>query len=116
MIWSVISSSEVHRDAKIAEGTQFPHLNGVVVHQGAEIAPRCMIMQQVTLGQTGTSGAPKVGEGVYIGAGARVLGDISIGDNARIGANAVVLKDVPANATAVGVPAVWKLRERSESN
>lgn len=64
-----------------------------------------MIMQQVTIGQTAASLGPKIGMNVYIGAGAKVLGEVTIGDGAQIGANAVVLIDVPANCTAVGVPA-----------
>ncbi len=69
-------------------------------------------MQQVTLGQTGDSGAPTVEEDAYIGAGAKVIGEITIGARARIGANAVVLKDVPPDATAVGVPARIILRDQ----
>lgn len=64
-----------------------------------------MIMQQVTIGQTAQAGAPIIEAGVYVGAGAKILGNIKIGENARIGANAVVLVDVPPNATAIGVPA-----------
>jgi serine O-acetyltransferase len=62
-------------------------------------------MQQVTLGQVATAGAPTVCRGAFIGAGAKVLGPIRIGEGARIGANAVVLTDVPDGATAVGIPA-----------
>lgn len=105
MFWTVISGSDVHRDARIDASVRFPHLSGVVIHQDAVIGAGCMIMQQVTLGQTGSSGAPRLGRNVYVGAGAKVLGDIHIDDGARIGANAVVLSDVPAGATAVGVPA-----------
>ncbi len=104
-LWSVLSGSDISRDARIAASTSFPHLTGVVIHQDAVVGGDCMIMQQVTLGQTATDGAPTVERGTYIGAGAKVLGRIRIGQNARIGANAVVLQDVPDNATAVGVPA-----------
>ena len=65
-----------------------------------------MVMQQVTIGQLSNPGAPKIGSGVYIGAGAKVLGAITVGDGAVIGANAVVLCDVPSGYTAVGIPAV----------
>ena len=64
-----------------------------------------MIMQQVTIGQLADGRVPVIGNGVYIGAGAKILGGIVINDNAVIGANAVVLIDVPAGKTAVGVPA-----------
>ena len=67
-----------------------------------------MIMQQVTIGQLSDGAVPIIGNGVYIGAGAKVLGGITVGDNAKIGANAVVLINVPAGKTAVGVPAIIK--------
>lgn len=105
MFWTIISGSDIHRDATIDASVRFPHLTGVVIHQDTVIAEGCMIMQQVTLGQTASPGAPRLGRNVYVGAGAKVLGDILVSDNARIGANAVVLSDVPENATAVGVPA-----------
>ena len=105
MVWTVISASDVSRDAQIAPGTRFPHLTGVVVHQDAVIGEGCMIMQQVTLGQMAEAGAPRLEAGVYVGAGAKILGGVRIGRKARIGANAVVLADVPEDATAVGVPA-----------
>ena len=83
-----------------------PHPNGVVIHPAVRIGPNCMIFQQVTLGVGGPlDGAPQVGGHVDIGAGAKLLGGIVIGDHARIGANAVVLDHVPADCTAVGIPA-----------
>ena len=107
----VTCHSDIDRNARIHPTVRFPHLNGVVLHADAQVDENCMIMQQVTLGQTAETGAPHVHAGAYIGAGAKVLGDISIGKNARIGANAVVLESVPDNATAVGVPArVTKVR------
>lgn len=81
-----------------------PHPNGIVIHPDSEIGPNCFILQQVTLAVSGNS-APRLGGNVLVGSGAKLLGGIWIGDNARIGANAVVLGDVPAGATAVGVPA-----------
>ena len=62
-------------------------------------------MQQVTIGMIGDGEVPTIGNGVYIGAGAKIIGKVSVGDGARIGANAVVTKDVPSGYTAVGVPA-----------
>lgn len=103
--WSVVTGSDIHRDATIAATVSFPHLTGVVIHQDSVIEDGCMIMQQVTLGQTARSGAPFVAQGAYIGAGAKVLGQVRIGRKAQVGANAVVLQDVPDNTTAVGVPA-----------
>lgn len=109
--WSFLTASDIHRDATIAVSVKMPHPNGIVIHQHTVIKDDCMIMQQVTLGQTAEDGAPTLERGVYVGAGAKVLGKIRLGENARIGANAVVLEDVPANCTAVGVPA--KIIKRS---
>lgn len=106
VMWSLLSASDVSREAKIDVSTRIPHPVGVVIHARAVIEPDCLIMQHVTLGQRGKAqGAPVIGKGAYIGAGARILGEIRIGAGARIGANAVVLSDVPDGATAVGVPA-----------
>lgn len=110
MFWTVISASDIHRDARIDASARFPHLTGVVIHRDAVVGRDCLIMQQVTLGQGAENGAPVLEEGVYIGTGAKVLGAITIGAGARIGANAVVLEDVPPGTTAVGVPAVIKTR------
>ena len=74
-----------------------------------------MIFQQATLA-VGSDGAPRLGGNVLVGSGAKLLGGIRIGDNAQIGANAVVLDDVPAGATAVGVPARLILRQEGRAN
>jgi serine O-acetyltransferase len=85
------------------------HQNAIVVHGYAVIGDDCIIRHGVTLGNRRLDApfeAPRLGARVSVGAGAQVLGAVSIGDDVRIGANAVVLDDVPAGATAVGVPAV----------
>ncbi len=82
-----------------------PHPNGVVIHPAAVVGANCLIFQQVTIGQGSRPGLPIIGGHVDIGAGAKILGGISIGNHAKIGANAVVLQDVPEGATAVGIPA-----------
>lgn len=83
-----------------------PHPNGVVIHPDAVIGPNCLIFQQVTIGSSDSNpGVPSIGGHVDIGCGAKLLGNITVGSHAKIGANAVVLCDVPAHATAVGVPA-----------
>lgn len=104
-LWTIVSASDININTRIPASVRFPHLNGVVIHMESVIGEDCFINQQVTIGQVAGSGAPVIGARVYIGTGAKVLGDITIGDDARIGANAVVLRDVPAGATAVGVPA-----------
>ena len=88
-----------------------PHPNGIVIHPDSQIGPNCFMLQQVTLA-AGASGAPRLGGNVQVGSGAKLLGAVRVGDNARIGANAVVLQDVPAGATAVGVPARIILRSQ----
>ena len=81
---------------------------GVVIGETAEIGDDCLIYHGVTLGGTGKETGkrhPTLGNNVVIGAGAKVLGSITIGDNSKVAAGAVVLCDVPPNSTAVGVPA-----------
>lgn len=102
--WSAVTGADIPLGSCIGGGLLIPHPNGIVIHPGASIGPNCLIFQQVTVG-TGKGGVPKIGGHVDIGAGARILGGVTIGDHARIGANAVVLTDVPAGAVAVGIPA-----------
>ena len=99
---------EIHPGAKIGRGLCIDHGMGVVIGETAEIGDDVLIYHGVTLGGTGKDKGkrhPTVGNNVVIGSGAKVLGPIYIGDGAKIGSNAVVLKDVPAGATAVGIPA-----------
>lgn len=103
-VWSVVTGAEIPLNAQIAGGLLIPHPNGIVIHPDAKIGPNCLIFQQVTIG-TGKGGVPTIGGHVDIGAGAKILGGVTIGNHARIGANAVVISDVPAGATAVGIPA-----------
>jgi serine O-acetyltransferase len=80
-----------------------PHPMGIVIHNGSQLGDDVVIGHQVTLGGRDlTSAAPRVEEGVYIGAGAKILGGVRIGRGATVGANAVVTKDVPAGTTVVG--------------
>lgn len=96
---------ELPASALLGGGIYLPHLNGIVVSPYARIADGVQILQQVTLGvdfNKDPYAAPQVGEGVLLGAGAKVVGGVVIGDGAKVGANAVVTHDVPAGATVVG--------------
>jgi serine O-acetyltransferase len=99
---------EIHPGARIGRRFFIDHGMGVVIGETAEIGDDVLMYHQVTLGGTSLEKVkrhPTVGNNVLIGMGAKVIGAITIGDNARIGANAVVTRDVPADATAVGIPA-----------
>lgn len=103
-----ITGIEIHPGAKIGKGLFIDHGMGVVIGETAEIGDNCLLYQGVTLGGTGKEHGkrhPTLGNNVMIGAGAKVLGPFKIGDNAKVASNAVVLEEVPANTTAVGVPA-----------
>lgn len=102
---STITASDIDIHAHLEPDLVLPHPTGVVIHRDVVIGSGCTIMQQVTIGQLSDGAAPIIGNNVYIGTGAKILGGILIGNNARIGANAVVLETVPDNSTAVGVPA-----------
>lgn len=105
IFWSIVTQSDISLFATLGTGLRLPHPNGVVIHEDAVVGNDCMIMQQVTIGMIGDGEVPTLGNNVYVGAGAKIIGRLDIGDGARIGANAVVLDDVPAGATAVGIPA-----------
>jgi len=99
---------EIHHGAKIGRRFVIDHGMGIVIGETAEVGDDVLIYHGVTLGGTGKDVGkrhPTMGNNVMVGSGARVLGPFKVGDNARIAAGAVVLQDVPANATAVGVPA-----------
>lgn len=92
---------------KIGPGFAIGHPVGVVISGGAEIGENFTVMSCVTIGAKGLNdgGAPKIGDNVYIGTGAKVLGKISIGNNSCVGANSVVTHDVDENTVVAGVPA-----------
>ena len=99
---------EIHPGATIGHRVFIDHGMGVVIGETAVIGDDCTLYHGVTLGGTSWNKGkrhPTLQQGVVIGAGAKVLGPITIGKNAKIGSNAVVVKDVPENATAVGIPA-----------
>lgn len=99
---------EIHPGARIGRRFFIDHGMGVVIGETAEIGDDCTLYHGVTLGGTSWNKGkrhPTLGNGVVVGAGAKILGPILIGDGAKIGSNAVVVKDVPAGATAIGIPA-----------
>jgi len=108
----VLTGIELPCEAVIGRNFIIDHFGGIIISGYARFGDDCRIRNGVTVGlrHVGDPRAPVIGNNVDIGAGAKVLGPITIGDNVLIGANAVVLCDVPANSIAVGVPAVVKAR------
>ena len=105
---------EIHPGATIGKGLVIDHGMGVVIGETTVIGDNCTIYQGVTLGGTGKDVGkrhPTLGNGVMVGAGAKVLGPFKIGDNTKIAANAVVLEEIPESCTAVGIPAKIVKRE-----
>lgn len=103
-----LTGIEIHPGAQIGRRVFIDHGMGVVIGETAEIGDDSTLYHGVTLGGTSWSKGkrhPTLGKGVVVGAGAKILGPIFIGDGAKVGSNAVVVKDVPAGATAVGIPA-----------
>lgn len=103
----IITGIEIHPGAKIGKRFFIDHGEGVVIGETAIIKDDVLIYQQVTLGGTGKDEVkrhPTIGNGVIVGAGAKVLGNIEIGDGVRIGAGSVVVNDVPEHSTVIGVP------------
>ena len=99
---------EIHPGAQIGRRLVIDHGMGIVIGETAEIGDDCLLYHGVTLGGTGKDQGkrhPTIGNNVLVSTGAKVLGPFKVGDGARIAANAVVLKEIPENATAVGVPA-----------
>ena len=104
-----LTGIEIHPGATIAEGFFIDHGMGVVIGETTEVGMNCTIYQGVTFGGTGKEKGkrhPTLGTNVVVGAGAKILGNITIGDNAKIGAGSVVIESIPPNSTVVGVPGV----------
>jgi len=109
---------EIHPGAKIGRRLFIDHGMGVVIGETTTIGDDCIIYHGVTLGATDCDSPkrhPDIGDRVLIGAGAKILGPITIGSGAKVGANSVVLKSVPAGATAVGIPARILVQKNEES-
>ena len=102
-----LTGIEIHPGATIGKGFFIDHGMGVVIGETAEIGENCTLYHGVTLG--GTSWAkekrhPTLGNNVIVGSGAKILGPFKVGDDSKVGSNSVVVKEVPANATVVGIP------------
>lgn len=105
---SRVFAVDIHPAAKVGQGIMIDHATGIVIGETAEVGDNCSMLHGVTLGGTGNESGdrhPKIGSGVMMGAGAKILGDIQIGNCVRIAAGSVVLKDVPSKRTVAGVPA-----------
>ena len=105
---SELFNVDIHPAVRIGSGVMFDHATGIVIGETAVVGDDCSILQGVTLGGTGKEFGdrhPKIGNGVLVSVGAKVLGNITIGDGARIGAGSVVLQNVDENCTVAGVPA-----------
>lgn len=114
--------SYIGSGCKFASAPIFPHgVTGIFISSGAVIGKDCVIFHQVTIGSNTLKdsikkGSPIIGNNVYIGAGAKIIGRVKIGDNCRIGANCVVVKDVPNNSTVVSQPARLIVKDSPVSN
>jgi len=107
---------DIHPNATLRSGIMLDHGTGIVIGETAVVGDNCSILHHVTLGGSGKRGVdrhPKVGNGVLLGAGASILGNIKIGDGCQVGAGTLVIGDLPAHSVAVGVPAkvIGKLRD-----
>ena len=96
--------SSIPYQVQIGPGVTFGHRQGIMMGKRVKIGARCKIRHQVTIAG-GAGGGATIGDDVQIGAGAKIIGPVHIGNRVRIGANAVVVKDVPDDATVVGIPA-----------
>lgn len=102
-----LTGVEIHPGAKIGRRFFIDHGMGVVIGETAEIGDDVLMYHQVTLGGRSRGNFkrhPTIGNGVLLGAGAKIIGPITIGDNVKVGANALVVKDVPTGAIVTGIP------------
>lgn len=117
MVSRLFTGIEIHPAARIGHGLFIDHGMGVVVGETAVIGDNVTIFQGVTLGGTGKERGkrhPTIGNNVVIGAGAKILGNITIGNDSMVGANAVVIRDVPDHSTVVGVPGrITRIKDRA---
>lgn len=103
----IMTGISLPASVEIGKGLYVGHFGGIILHSAVKIGENCSLGPGVLIGTKGggNKGVPVIGNDVYIGVGAKILGGIKIGDRVKIGANAVVLSDIPDGATAVGIPA-----------
>lgn len=104
-LFTMVTHINLHPSAQIGPGLLIPHVGPIQVFPWAKIGADCAIHQVCTIGAGSKPGGPEIGDHVMIGCHTCILGPVKVGDSARIGAGAIVVKDVPAGATAIGVPA-----------
>ncbi len=115
---SVKFGVDIHPAARMGRGIMLDHATGLVIGETAVVGNNVSILQSVTLGGTGKEDGdrhPKIGDGVLISAGAKILGNITVGEGAKVGAGSVVLENVPPHTTVAGVPAKVVGRPGSEA-
>lgn len=105
LILPALTDVDLENCPNIGEGFVLIHGHGTIINRFSSIGKNCTIYHGVTIGSIGGGYPPTIGDNVFIGCDAKVLGDIKIGNNVKIGAGAVVVKDVPDNVTVIGVPA-----------
>jgi serine O-acetyltransferase len=105
LLSEIVTGVTMDRTVRVGEGLHILHAATIFIHPDAVIGERCGIMHNVTIGTNMGSEVPVIGDDVFIGCGASILGRVRVGDGARIAANSLVINDVPAGSFAVGVPA-----------
>ncbi len=111
-VWGVLGGISIPLRCAIGGGLQMPHTNGIVINVRARIGCNCDIYQHVTIGEM-RGQSPTIGDRVFIGPGATILGGVTIGDGARIGAHALIIHNVPAGAKVYATPAAVPQASRS---
>jgi serine O-acetyltransferase len=104
-VFTLVTHIGIDHDAEIGPGMLIPHCGSIRIHGDTKIGADCCINHVCTIGSTGRPGGAVIGDHVWIGCHSSIIGRVIVGDNAVIAANSLVINDVPAGATAMGVPA-----------